>query len=57
MRDFRNTALSVSVSSKETYAALYKQRLYVENAELEFQKKIDSFEDQLDKRSTSLQTK
>ena len=57
MRDFRNTELSLSVSSKETYAALYKQRLYVENAELEFQKEIDSLVDQLDKCSASLQTK
>ena len=56
-RDFPNSQLSWEVSTKQTYASLFKQKTGCQNTEVKLQNKIEDLEDKLNKCSTTLKTK
>ena len=56
-RDFPNSQLNWEVSTKQTYASLFKQKTGCQNTEVKLQNKIEDLEDKLNKCSTTLKTK
>ena len=56
-RDFPKSKVSLLMSTKETYASLYRQKQSFHSAEVELTDKISSLEDKLDKCSKTLKTK
>ena len=56
-QDFPNSQLNWEVSTKQTYASLFKQKTGCQNTEVKLQNKIEGLEDKLNKCSTTLKTK